>query len=172
LGGHKTGAHPFFEDSVVLFRGCGARAVQKWVAQCHRADTGLTAHCRTVAGMASPGGLAKQCWDMIPRRCQRHGEDSSLTRAPALCQNIKCSGQGSGCGSSEPVRASSEGASSPRARQSLARGGVQPSNEAESHPRGRPSLEQGGALSVWCRIPRAKRSFARGGLGLSVLVGR
>jgi hypothetical protein len=72
----------------------------------------------------------------------------------------------------ERGRVSPEGASSPRARQSLARGGVQPSNEAESHPRGRPSLEQGGALSVWCRIPRAKRSFARGGLGLSVLVGR
>jgi hypothetical protein len=35
--------------------------------------TGRTAQCHTVAGMASPGGLAKQCRDMIPRRCQWAG---------------------------------------------------------------------------------------------------
>jgi hypothetical protein len=29
----------------------------EWVAQCHGADTGLTAQCRVVAGMASPGGV-------------------------------------------------------------------------------------------------------------------
>jgi hypothetical protein len=40
-------------------------AVRKWVAQCHGADTSLSAQCRTVAGMASPGGLAEQRWDMI-----------------------------------------------------------------------------------------------------------
>jgi hypothetical protein len=57
-----------FEGSAVLFRGCGARAVLEWVAQCHGADTGLTAQYRTVAGMASPGGLAEQRRDMIPRR--------------------------------------------------------------------------------------------------------
>jgi hypothetical protein len=35
---------PFsFEGSAVLFRGCGVRAVQEWAAQCHEADTGLTA---------------------------------------------------------------------------------------------------------------------------------
>jgi hypothetical protein len=86
--------------------------------------------------------------------------DSSLTRAPTLCQNIKCFGQGSGCGSGEPTRASSEaeshlrgrpalerggippeGASSPRALWSLTRGGVRPSSAAKSHPRGRPALE-------------------------------
>jgi hypothetical protein len=46
------------------------RGVREWAAQCHGADTGLTAQCRTMAGMASPGGVAKQCRDMIPRRCQ------------------------------------------------------------------------------------------------------
>jgi hypothetical protein len=68
-----------------------------------------------------------------------------------MCQNIKCSGRGSGCGSGEPMRASREaqtrsrerpalergglspeGASGPRARRSLARGGVWPSSEVES----------------------------------------
>jgi hypothetical protein len=48
-----------FEGSVVLFRGCGVRAVREWVAQCHGADTDLTAQCRTTVGMASAGGLAK-----------------------------------------------------------------------------------------------------------------
>jgi putative intracellular protease/amidase len=47
------------------------QAIRQWAAQCHGADTGLTAQCRTVAGMASPGGLVKQRRDMIPRRCQR-----------------------------------------------------------------------------------------------------
>jgi hypothetical protein len=57
-----------FEGSSILFRGCGARAVLEWVAQCHVADAGLTAQYRTVVGMASPGGLAEQRRDMIPRR--------------------------------------------------------------------------------------------------------
>jgi hypothetical protein len=57
-----------FEGSAIFFRGCGARAVLEWVAQCHGADAGLTAQCRTVAGMASPRGLAEQRRDMIPRR--------------------------------------------------------------------------------------------------------
>jgi hypothetical protein len=43
-------------------------AVRKWTAQCHGDDTGLTAQCRTVAGMASPGGLAEQRRDMILKR--------------------------------------------------------------------------------------------------------
>jgi hypothetical protein len=91
---------------------------------------------------------------------------------------------GSGCGNGMPVRAlseaesrsrgrpslegggdSPEGASSPRARRSLARGGVQPSSEAESHPRGRPALERGGVSLVRCCVHGAKRSFARGGWG-------
>jgi hypothetical protein len=55
------------EGSAVLFQGCGTWAVLEWVAQCHGADTGLTAQCRTLAGMASLGGLAEQRRDMIPR---------------------------------------------------------------------------------------------------------
>jgi hypothetical protein len=51
----------------------GAPAVQEWVVQCHKVEIGLTAQHCTVAGMASPGGLAKQRRDMIPRRCQRAG---------------------------------------------------------------------------------------------------
>jgi hypothetical protein len=50
------------------FEGGGASVVRKWVVQCHGTDTGLTAQRRTVAGMASPGGLAEQRRDMIPRR--------------------------------------------------------------------------------------------------------
>jgi hypothetical protein len=57
-----------FEGSAVLFRGCGARAVLEWVAQCHGADAGLTTQYRTVAGVALPGGWAEQHRDMIPRR--------------------------------------------------------------------------------------------------------
>jgi hypothetical protein len=72
-----------------------------------------------------------------------HGEDSSLTRAPALCQNIKCSGWGSGCGSGKPARASSEAESHPR--------GLRPSSEAKSYPRG-------------ASRPRARRSLTRGGV--------
>jgi hypothetical protein len=121
----------------------------------------------------------------------RHGVDSSLTRAPALCQNIKCSGRGTGCGSCEPARASSEaephlrgrpalgqggsspeGVSNPRVRRSLTRGGVQPSSVAESHSRGRPALERGGVLAIWRCTPREKWSFARGVPGPIDLVGR
>jgi hypothetical protein len=58
-----------------------------------------------------------------------------------------------------------EGASSPRARRSPARGGDRPSSEAEPHPTGRPALKRGGALPVRHCAPRAKRSFARGWLG-------
>jgi hypothetical protein len=70
------------------------------------------------------------------------GGDSPLTQAPVLCQNIKCSGRGSGCRRGGPASASSETESHPRGRPALERGGVppegavQPSSEAESHPRG------------------------------------
>jgi hypothetical protein len=107
------------------------------------------------------------------------------------CQNIKCPGRGSRCGSGGPVRASSEaephprgrpalergrtspeGATNPRARRNLTRGGDRPLSEAEPHPRRRPALERGEVSFVRCRAPRANCSFARGGLGLTVLVGR
>jgi hypothetical protein len=77
------------------------------------------------------------------------------------------------------VRTSSETESHPRGRPALERGGVsppgggvQPSSEAESRPRGRLPLERGGVSLVRRRVPRARRSFAKGGLGLTVLVGR
>jgi hypothetical protein len=73
----------------------------------------------------------------------RHGGDSSLTRAPALCQNIKCSGRGSGCGRDGPARSSSE---------------------AESHSRGRPTLERGGVSPEGACCPRTRRSLTRGGV--------
>jgi hypothetical protein len=94
----------------------------------------------------------------------RHGVDLSLTWAPALCQNIKCSGRGSGSGSSEIVRASSEAESCPRGRPAVERGGVspkggvQPSSEAEFLPRGRPALERGGVSPEGASSPRARRS--------------
>jgi hypothetical protein len=68
LGEREAGVRTPFEGSAVLFRGCGAQAVREWVAQCHRADTGLTAQYRTVVGVASLGGLAEQRRDMISRR--------------------------------------------------------------------------------------------------------
>jgi hypothetical protein len=55
--------------------------------------------------------------------------------------------------------ASSEGASNPRARWSLTRGGVQPSSEAESDPRGRPALERGRVSPEGAYSPRARRSL-------------
>jgi hypothetical protein len=135
-----------------LFRGCGARAVREWVAQCHGVETGLTAQCHTVAGMASPGGLAEQRRDMIPRRCQRHGADSSLTWAPACVRTLNA-----------PV-------GEPQVRRSLTQGGVWPSSEAKPRPRGRPALERGGASPEGAPSPQAMRSFvsrfARGWLGL------
>jgi hypothetical protein len=101
-----------------------------------------------------------------------------------MCHDIKFSSQGSRCGGSELVRASSEaeshlrgrpslerggtsreGAPGPRERRNLTRGGARPSSKAEPYPRGRPALERGGDSLVWCCSPRAKRSFARGWLG-------
>jgi hypothetical protein len=93
----------------------GARAVQEWVAQCHGADAGLTAQCRTVARMASPGGLAEQRRDMIPRRVRGttwHG--FVFDSGACMCQNIKCSGRGSRCGSGEYMGALSEAESRSR----------------------------------------------------------
>jgi hypothetical protein len=107
------------------------------------------------------------------------------------CQNIKFPCRGSRYGGGEPARASSEaephprgcpalerggdapeGASSPRARWRLTRGGVQPPSEAETHSRGRSALERGGTSLEGASTPRARRSFARGWPGLAALVGR
>jgi hypothetical protein len=134
-----------FEGSAVLFRGCGVSTVREWAAQCHGADTRLAAQCRTVAGMASPGELAEQRRDMIPKRVRGTAQRGSVFDPCACkCQNVKCPCRGSRCGGGEPVRASSE---------------------AEPHPRGRAALERGGdSLARRC-APQAKRSFARGWLG-------
>jgi hypothetical protein len=168
-----------FEGSAVPLRGCSVPAVRKWVVQCDRADTGLTGQCHIVAGMASPGGLREQRRDMIPRRVRGSTwRGFVFDSGTCMCQNIKCSGQGSRYGGGEPVKASSKaethprGVSGPRVRRNLTRGGVWPSSEADPHPRGCPALERGGTSIVWSCAPRAKRSFARGWLGLTVLVGR
>jgi hypothetical protein len=58
-----------------------------------------------------------------------------------------------------------EGASSPRARRSPARGGVRPSSETEPHSRGRPTHERGRFVPGRRRSPRAERGSARGWLG-------
>jgi hypothetical protein len=50
------------------------------------------------------------------------------------------------------------GATSPRARRSLTRGGVQPSSEAEPHPRGWPALERGG-VSLVLLCPSSEAEF-------------
>jgi hypothetical protein len=72
-GEREAGVRTLFEGSVVIFLWCGLQTIREWVAQCHEANTSLTAQCCIVAGMASPEGLAKQCRDMIPRRCQQAG---------------------------------------------------------------------------------------------------
>jgi hypothetical protein len=100
LGERGTSARPPLEGSAVLFRGCGVPAVRDWVAQCHGVDTDLAAQRRTVAGMASPGGLAEQRRGMTPRRVRG-------TACACRCQSIKCPGRGSMYGGGEPVRASS-----------------------------------------------------------------
>jgi hypothetical protein len=54
------------------------------VAQCHRVDTGLTAQRRTgpEVGGTAPGQDSQAVSE------GRRGEDSFLTRAPAMCQSI------------------------------------------------------------------------------------
>jgi hypothetical protein len=127
-----------------------------WVPQCHGVNTGLTAKCRTVVGMASLEGLVEQRRDMIPKLIRGAVWRGFVFHLGAcMCQNIKCFGRGSRWGAASPWE--------PRVRRSLARGGIQPSSEAESRPRGRPALERGRVLLVWCCIPRAKGSFAQGG---------
>jgi hypothetical protein len=143
LGERGAGVRPLFEGSAVLFRGCSASAVREWAAQCHGADTGLAAQCRTVAGMASPGELAEQRQDMIPRRVRGTARRGFVFDPGACkCQSIKCPYGGIMYGGGEPVRASSE---------------------VESHPRGRPALERGGTSPEGAADPRARRSLTRGG---------
>jgi hypothetical protein len=166
----ESGVRSLFEGSAVLFRGCGARVVREWAAQCHGANTSLTAQCHTVAGMTSPGGLVEQRRDMIPRRCQwaawrgfafdpgaRVVSDQLMLRSGEWVwewwthESLKRGGD------------LPEGTHSPRARRSLARGGVHPSSEVEFRPRGRPALERGRVSPEGASSPRARQSFTRGG---------
>jgi hypothetical protein len=107
-------------------------------------------------GLSRRVGEAALGYDSQAVSKRRRGEDSSSTRAPALCQSIKCSGWWSGYGSGEPARAlerggaSPEGASDPRARRSLTRGGVWPSSEAEFRQYGAVSLERSGISPKGC----------------------
>jgi hypothetical protein len=90
-------ASPPLEGLVILFRGCGARSVREWVAQCHGADTGLTAQCCTVAGMALPGGGGTASGH-DSQACQRCGTDSYLTGEPACVRTLKAPVGGAGTG--------------------------------------------------------------------------
>jgi hypothetical protein len=144
LGERGTGVRPLFKGSAILLRWCGVPAVREWVAQCHGADTGLTALCRTVAGMATPGGLAEQRRDMNPRRVRgTTWRRFVFDLGACMCQDIKCPGQGSRYRGGEPVRTSSE---------------------AEPHLRGHPALERGGASLEGASSPRARWNLTGGGV--------
>jgi hypothetical protein len=151
LGGQGTGVHPPFEGSAILFRGCGASAVREWVAQCHGVDTGLTAQCRTSAGMASPGGLAEQHWGMIPRRVR--GTSCVDSSAGVRALNAPVREQVRGLRAREGLE---RGGPHPRGRPALERGGA--------HPRGRPALERGGTLPEGASSPQARRGFVSAAL--------
>jgi hypothetical protein len=153
-----------FKGYAVLLRVCGASSVRKWAAQCHGADTGLTAQCRIVAGTASPGGLAEQRRDMIPKHVGGAAwRGFFFDPGACICQNIKCSRRGSRYGGGEPVRASSEAETRARGCPTLERGGVSP--EGATGPRarrkltrgGRPALERGGNSLEGASSPRARR---------------
>jgi hypothetical protein len=135
LGEHGTGVHPPLEGSSVLLQGCCTPAVREWAAQSLRGDPGLTAQCRTVAGMASPGELAEQRRDMIPRRVR--GTTCVDSSAGVRALSTPVGGAGTGATSPWEPRAtnprarwtSPEGASSPRARRNFTSGGAQPSSD-------------------------------------------
>jgi hypothetical protein len=133
------------------FEGCDVEAVREWAAQCHGFDTGLPAQlphsagdgCTTRVGGTAPG------YDSQAVSKGRRGRDSPLTRAPAACQSIQCSGRGSWCGVM--------GLRRPRARRRLARWCIRPSSEVEVRPRGRQALERGGGSPEGATGPRARR---------------
>jgi hypothetical protein len=91
-----------FEGSTVLFRGCDASAVREWAAQCNGTAAGHAAQCRTVAGMASPGGVGGTASGRDSLACQGRGVDSSLTWAPANVRALNASVGGAGMGAASP----------------------------------------------------------------------
>jgi hypothetical protein len=62
-------------------------AVQEWVAQCHRVDTGLPAQLPYSArdGLSRRVGGTMSGYDSQAVSEGRCGEDSPLTQAPAVC---------------------------------------------------------------------------------------
>jgi hypothetical protein len=150
--GRAWSRYPPFKGSAVLLRGCCAPAVREWVAQCHGADPGFTAQCRIVAGMASPGGLAKQRRDMIPRHVRGAVVRGFVSDWGTYgCQSIKFPSRGSRYRGGEPVGASSEAETRLRGRPALEQGGP--------HPRGRLALERGRTSPEGAASPRARRGF-------------
>jgi hypothetical protein len=116
-----------------------------------------------MAGMASPGGLAEQRQDIIPK-CVRGTAwcGFAFDLGARMCQNIKCFGRGSRYGGDKPVRSSSEAETCLRGCLALERGGTSP--EEASSPRVRHRLDS----AVLCPSSEAELGW----LGLTVLVGR
>jgi hypothetical protein len=71
-------------------------------------------------------------------------------------------------GGIERCEESPEGASTPRARRKITRGGTRPSSEADDRSRGLQPLERGGGSPEGAPSPQARRRIAR---GVSRLVG-
>jgi hypothetical protein len=106
--------------------------------------------------MASPGGLAEQRRDMIPRRVRGTAWRGFVFDLGAcMCHNIKCSGRGSRCGSGESMRASSEAGSRSRGRLALERGGASPEGASNR----RPALERGGVSPEGGVQPSSEAEF-------------
>jgi hypothetical protein len=115
-----------FEGSADPLRGLGALAIQEWAAQCHGADTGLTAQRSTVAGMDSPRESVEQHQGVIPRRVRVVARSCGVRALNARTRE------------QEQVRAGAleQGGPHPRGCLALERG--------EPHPRGHLALERGG----------------------------
>jgi hypothetical protein len=115
-----------FEGSAGPLRGLGVLAVQEWAAQCHGADTGLTAPRSTVAGMGSPQGVGGTAPGRDSQACQSSG-------VALWCQSIKCSYARAGTGAHRSPRARR---TSLKEASALERGGPrlrgrEPSSEAD-----------------------------------------
>jgi hypothetical protein len=137
-------------------RGLGALAVQKYAAQCHGADTGLTTQCYIVVGMAFPRESVEQRRGVIPRRVR-----VVVRSCGVRASNAHAREQERGRRALESPRArrtSPEGASSPRARRTPPKGVFS--------PRARRTPPEG-AFS-----PRARRTPPEGAFRCAVLAGR
>jgi hypothetical protein len=94
-------------------------ALQEWAAQCHGADTGLTAQRSTVAGMGSPRELLEQHRGVIPGRVKVVVRSRGVTTLNAHTRGR------------EQVHAGAleRGGPRPRGRQALERGGPRPTGQ-------------------------------------------